>query len=49
MALPLTQPPLRSADLSPRGERRRSALAPVSSPGGEKVAAKRPDEGLALR
>lgn len=45
VALPLTQPPLHSADLSPRGRgdyrRRRQPLLPT----GEKVAAERPDEG----
>ena len=47
-SLPLTQPPLRSADLSPAGrgdvQRRRQSLLPS----GEKVAAKRPDEGASL-
>jgi len=44
MTTSLTRPPLRSGDLSPwgRGERRRQ---PPLLPGGEKVAAKRPDEG----
>ncbi|RUX20610.1 hypothetical protein EOA27_08150 [Mesorhizobium sp. M2A.F.Ca.ET.037.01.1.1] len=44
--------PGRATDLArpsdPRGERRLSAPAPISSPLGEKVAAKRPDEGAAL-
>ena len=59
-SLPLTQPPLRSADLSPVGrgdvQRRRQSLLPSGGPkdgrgqrlAPAKVAAKRPDEGASL-
>jgi DNA polymerase len=46
---PLTPPPLRSADLSPRGEEIANVNARPLLPSGEKVAAKRPDEGVGGR
>jgi probable DNA metabolism protein len=42
---PLTPPPLRSANHSPKGEQVANANARSLLPSGEKVAAKRPDEG----
>jgi hypothetical protein len=42
---PLTRPPLRLGDLSPRGEEIGDRRALALLPAGEKVAAKRPDEG----
>jgi hypothetical protein len=43
---PLTRPPLRSGDLSPWGRgKRRPQRQPSLLPAGEKVDAKRPDEG----
>ncbi|CAN7489602.1 cobalamin biosynthesis protein [Mesorhizobium sp. LjRoot246] len=47
-ALPLTQPPLRSADLSPRGEEIASAAASLFSPAGRRWP-EGPDEGAASR
>ncbi|MCJ9674866.1 heavy metal translocating P-type ATPase, partial [Neorhizobium sp. SHOUNA12B] len=44
---PLTPPPLRSADLSPRGEEDGDGAASLLLPSGEKVAAERSDEGEA--
>ncbi len=45
MNRPLTRPPLRSATLSPLGRGSRQARRFPLLPSGEKVAAKRPDEG----
>ncbi|WP_258583063.1 cobalamin biosynthesis protein [Mesorhizobium sp. AR02] len=47
-SLPLTQPPLRSADLSPRGEETTSASASLFSPTGRRWP-EGPDEGAASR
>ena len=43
--IPLTPPPLRSADLSPSGEEDVGSNTLPLLPDGEKVAAKQPDEG----
>jgi ApbE superfamily uncharacterized protein (UPF0280 family) len=48
LARPLTRPPLRSADLSPLGRGDRQRRRQPLLPDGEKVAAKRPDEGERL-